>query len=261
MGSYKEQVLYSSFGGQNSNVQLSASQSAFDYVRITYGSPTNANITSSPTNNMGPMHTVTYPTSYNKMMNFGMFCGVVSTTNYSNPYRTVHALSGCNTTSWTNVFNRYGLLSDYSATAGAPWINIYNVVGIKTGGEGNFHRDLLYDIYRDGSGSNITLTEHPSAYERIGLVCGCPVSPSVTTTCYQEYPTAHLSGANGQNVMVYNNFIDSMHSCFCLGMYGNCWSTGWTRRWGFFCFENGANKNTDGPLPYLYQVIGIDRKE
>jgi hypothetical protein len=259
MAKYNEQVLYSSYSGQNSTVQLTASQVPFDYVRISYGSPANAYVTSTPMNNMGPMHTVTYPTGYNKMMTFGMFCGTVSTTDFNNPYRIAHALSGCNTTSWTNVFNRYGLMNTYSATVAAPWTNIYSVVGIKTGEQGNFHRDLLYDIYRDGSGSNISLREHPSAYKRIGLVCGCPSAPSVTTTCYQEYPTAHLSAANGQNAMVYNNFIDSMHSCFCLGMYGNCWSKNWTRRWGYFGFENFGYKGTDGPVPYIYQVIGIDR--
>lgn len=259
MASYNEKVLYSSVSGTNGNVSLSEPPANYDLVRVTYGSPTNSVATSTPLNNQGPMFTVTYPTTYNYMMNFGMFCGNVSTTTWDTPYRTVQAFSGCRNQTWTSVFNRYGTISTYSATVNAPWINVYDVVGIKSGVQGNFHKDLLYDIYRDGSGSNITLREHPSAYKRIGISVGCPSAPSVTTNCYQEYPTALISGRCGDNIMVYDNFIDNMHSCFCLGLYGNCWSKTWTRRYGLFCFENGGYKGSDGPTPYIYQVIGIDR--
>lgn len=262
MGSYREQVLFSAWNGARYGLSLSEHPSAYDYVRISYGTPNLAS-TANTMANLGPMMTVTYPTSQSYMLNYSMFFGGVSTTTCNTPYRAAHALSACNTQNWLAGFNTYGGVAGYSMTNNAAWTRVYSVVGIKSGEQGNFHKDLLYDRFRDNT-TAVTLRNHPSAYRRIGVVVGAnPDAFQGSVNYYQEYPTAFLkSGCASGNIMTYCKFSDApppASNVFGIGMYGNCFTTAWTRRYGMYWTEDNAYHGADGPQPYIRQVIGIDR--
>lgn len=267
MASYNETVLYSSLGGTNTNFSLSSPPSAYDSLRVCYGSP---RIGESYTglNNLGPMWTVTYPTAGRNYVNlYNMFFGGVSTTTCNTPYRTCAAYSACSSQDWKIVFNRYGTTNSYSTTTNAPWTRVYSVIGITTGSQGNFHKDLLYDVYRDGQSSTIQLTAHPSGYKRIGIVAGALSTAfgSQSMDVYQEYNYDNLAyGPRSGNIMLLSKYSDSptaiQRNLAMVGMYGGCSGQTWTHRYGLFLTETGGNPSDNTQtFAVVKQVIGIDR--
>lgn len=261
MASYREDVIFSAESGVNGNFTLSASPTSYDYIRVCYGSP---KLVGPNLGNFGPMCTITLPTSMSYANMYGMFFGGVSASALATPYRTVASYSATNTTAWKQVFNRYGPASTYSAVTNAAWTKVYTVIGIKSGEQGSFHKDLLYDIYRDGSGANITLKNHPSAYHRIGVVCG--MEPSRNFRCgnlYQEYQYSMLNGGSSGYVIPYSKFVNTplpTNNVYQVGIYANCNTKTWHRNYGASFGETGGGGSTSTVVAYITQVIGIDRK-
>ena len=267
MASYNETVLYSSLGGTAGNFSLNSPPSAYDSIRVCYGSP-RIGMSSTGLNNLGAMWTVTYPTAgYNYANLYNMFFGGVSTATCNTPYRTCAAYSACSSQNWKIVFNRYGTTNSYSTTTNAAWTHVYSVIGITTGSQGDFHKDLLYDVYRDGQSSTIQLTAHPSGYKRIGIVAGALSTAfgSQSMDIYQEYNYDNLAYApRSGNIMILSKYSDSptgiQNNIVAVGMYGGCSGQTWTHRYGYFMRETGGNP-VDQSTVYavVKQVIGIDR--
>lgn len=267
MASYNETVLYSSLGGTNTNFSLSSPPSAYDSIRVCYGSPS-IGANSNSLNNLGAMWTVTYPTAGHNYVNlYNMFFGGVNTTTCNTPYRTCAAYSACSSQNWKIVFNRYGTTNSNNTTINAPWTHVYSVIGITTGSQGHFHKDLLYDVYRDGQSTTVQLTAHPSGYKRIGIVAGAlgTAFGSQSMDIYQEYNYANLAyGPRSGNIMILSKYSDSptaiQRNLVMVGMYGGCSGQTWTHRYGKAMIETGGNP-FDNQTAYavVKQVIGIDR--
>ena len=268
MASYNETVLFSALGGTNGNFSLNSPPSAYDSIRVCYGSPMIGGA-STTLNNLGAMWTVTYPTAGHNYVNlYNMFFGGVSTTTCNTPYRTCAAYSACSSQDWKIVFNRYGATNTNNTTTNAPWTHVYSVIGITTGSQGNFHKDLLYDVYREGQASTIQLTAHPSGYKRIGIVAGAlgTAFGSQSMDIYQEYNYANLAyGPRSGNIMLLSKYSDSptaiQRNLVMVGMYGGCSGQTWTHRYGKAMIETGGDP-FDNQTAYavVKQVIGIDRK-
>lgn len=268
MANYSETVLYSSVGGTTGNIALSGYPSAYDYMRISYGSPVIGRTTSTALVNIGPMMTVTLPTSMNYANLYSNFYGTASTTNFYTPYRACETLSGASSNNWTRVFNRYGTTNSWEVRTNAAWTNVYMIVGVKTGSQGNFHKDLLYDYNRDGTGNTLNLTAHPSGYRRIGIIAG--LSPTSTglisrsTQQYQEYPYFHLTNGSGKSgyIVTYHKYVDTpvvTNNIYAGALYSGCGTQTWKRVMGRYLSETGGNGATGNVFGQIYQVIGIDR--
>ena len=267
MASYKETVLFSSLAGTNTNFSLNSPPSAYDSIRVCYGSP-KIGSTETGLNNLGAMWTVTYPTAGHNYVNlYNMFFGGVSTTTCNTPYRTCASYSACSSQNWKIVFNRYGATNSYATTTNAPWTRVYSVIGITTGSQGNFHKDLLYDVYRDGQSTTVNLTAHPSGYKRIGIVAGAlgTAYGSQSMDIYQEYNYANMAtGPMSGNIMILSKYSDSktaiQRTLVMVGMYGGCSGQTWTHRYGKAMVETGGNPfDNQANYAVVKQIIGIDR--
>lgn len=267
MANYNETVLYSSRLGTANSFTLSGNPSAYDYLKISYGSPVIGR-TASALGNLGPMMTVNLPTSVNYANLYSNFYGTVSTTDFYTPYRACASFSGTSGSSWSKVFNRYGTPDTVSAVTNAAWTHIYSVVGVTTGTQGSFHCDLLFDAYRDGTAKNITLTAHPSAYRRIGIIVGLPPTGTSdnlqSVKYYQEYPYFHLTNASGRSgyIITYSKYVDNpvpTNNLYQGGLYSGCYGTTWNLVGGRFIFETGGNGGQYVGFGRIHQVIGIDR--
>lgn len=267
MASYNEKVLWSATNGADANLTLSGSPTAYDYIRVSYGSPAIPR-TSGTTSfaNLGAMHTVDIPVGNTNYLNvYSNFFGYCTTASASTMYRAAGMWSGISGTAWTNVFNRYGVMASYSATTNAKWNRIYTVVGIKTGDTGYFHKDLIYS--RDRDGSTIQLARHPSGYRRIGISCNLSfdqnstVNRSVETYC--EYPYSYLTDYNKGHILLEHSFYSNPFSASQrvdgVAMYSGVSGSSWGRVWAMNFNETSNSGSLNAGNHVITRIVGIDR--
>lgn len=267
MASYNESVLWSAESGTDVSLTLSGNPTAYDYLRVSYGSPAipRPNATTS-FQNLGAMWTVDIPNgNTNYLDTYSNFYGQCNTASASIMYRSVGMWSGISGTVWTNVFNRYGNMTAYSATNNARWNKIYSVVGINTGDTGYFHRDLIYS--RDRDGGAVKLSKHPSSYRRIGIAFNLSfdqnsaVNRSVETYC--EYPVSYLSSYHDGHILLQHSFYTSPFSASPringLALYSGCSGTAWGRVWAMNFNETSNSGSLNAGNHVVTRIIGIDR--
>ena len=274
MASYNETVLWSSIQGTTGSLTLSGSPSSYTYLKVSYGSPALYRATEPTTsfNNIGAMWTVQLPTTSNYLSLFSTFYGICNTASAQNKYRAVAMYSGTKSSNWVNVFNKYGSVNSSAkdATINAAWNRIYSVVGVSTGSAGYFHKDLLYDIVRDGE--TVKLAAHPSGYRRIGISFNLPFNIVSATNrsmeSYSEWPVELLTSNNGNNghILLEHAFFTSPFSgsqrLNGVNMYSGTKGTAWGLVWNSNFVETantGTFKNNAGPHR-ITRIVGIDRK-
>lgn len=268
MASYNETVLWSSESGTDVNLTLSGSPTAYDYLRVSYGSPAipRASATTSFAN-LGAMWTVDIPSGPTNYLNvYSNFYGGCNTNSASAMYRAVGMWSGISGTTWTNVFNKYGQMTAYSATTNARWNKIYTVVGVKTGDTGYFHRDLIYS--RDRDGGTISFKKHPSAYHRIGISFNLSFDQNSATNrsveTYCEYPYSYLANYNHGHMLFQHQFYSSPFSgsqrLNGLALYSGLSGSSWGRVWAMNFTETANSGSLNAANHVITRVVGIDRK-
>ena len=267
MGSYNEKVLWSAASGTDVNFNITGSPTAYDYIRVSYGSPAIARTNATTSfQNLGAMWTVDIPKgSTNYLDIYSNFYGQCNTASASTMYRAVGMWSGISGTAWTNVFNRYGTMTAHSAVTNARWNKIYSVVGISTGDTGYFHRDLIYS--RDRDGAAVKLAKHPSSYRRIGISFNVSfdqnsaVNRSVETYC--EYPFSYLSSYHNGHILLQHSFYSNPFSASQringLALYSGCSGTAWGRLWAMNFYETANTGTTAAGNHVITRVVGIDR--
>lgn len=268
MPEYNETVLYSSMSGTNAAFTLSGEPTAYDFLRVSYGSPAiprTSGETSFP--NLGAMNTIDLPTNRNFLVAYSNFIGSVTTASGNNMYRAAALCSGCSSTAWTRVFNSYGHMSADSAATTNRWNHIYTVVGVNTGSAGSFYKDLLYDYDRDGSA--IILNRHPSAYRRIGISFGfahkynSAINHGICT--YAEYPYSFLSTYNKGHIITQHPFysadISASQRRESVNLYSGCSGTAWSPLWSVVFNQSAAGSfGVALDQHVITRVVGIDRK-
>lgn len=277
MAKYNETVLYKNIAGNGENLTLDITPSAFNYLKIIYGTPGidanhSGNFLTTSFPNIGPMMTQIIPTSNNYVGLYANFYGIVTTAAANNPYRATELLSATTGKNWIKIFNRYGVQSANASTSDAAWIRIYEVLGITTGEQGNFHTDVLYDYAKDGPTTSINLSDSINGYERIGIIAGLnPNSTEIimqSSPNYQEYPVETIKYCNGY-LMSWNKWIGSTPTTTAaiatnyhsVGIWSGCNTKNWKR---LFTISNNETTNTlgltDQNMGWIWKIIGINRK-
>lgn len=267
MGNYNEKVLWSAASGADVNLTLSESPTAYDYIRISYGSPAISRTTSTTSfPNLGAMWTVDIPTANtNYFDGYHNFYGGCNTNSASTTYRAAAMWSGISGTTWTSVFNRYGAMSSYSATNNARWTKIYTVVGVKSGDAGYFHRDLLYS--RDRDGGTVKLANHPSGYRRIGVSFNLSFDQNSSTNrsveTYCEYPYSFLRDNNNGHALFQHSFysvpFSSAPRLNGVSLYSGVSGSSWGRVWAMNFPESGNSGSTNAGNHVITRIVGIER--
>ena len=267
MASYNETVLWSAASGTDVNLTLWGSPTAYDYLRVSYGSPAIPRPSATTSfNNFGAMWSVDIPKACTNYLNvYSNFYGGCNTTSANLMYRAVGVWSGISGTTWTNVFNRYGNMTADSATANARWTKIYSVVGINSGTTGYFHRDLIYS--RDRDGGTIKFTNNPSSYRRIGIAFNLSfdqnsaVNRSVETYC--EYPYSFLAENNHGHILLqhpfYSNPFSGSQRYNGLALYSGVSGNTWGRVWAMNFTETANTGTTNAANHVITRIVGIDR--
>lgn len=268
MASYKETVLWSGSTGTGGNLTLSGHPSAYDYLRVSYGSPAIPRTATTSFQNLGAMWTVEIPYGNTNYLDIcSNFYGNCNTASANTMYRAPAMWSGISGTSWTRVFNVYGLMTSYSATNPNPWQNIYSVVGVKTGDTGYFHKDLLYS--RDRDGTAVVLNRNPSSYNRIGVSFNLAFERNSSTNrsveTYCEYPYSFLTAYNNGYKLFQHPFFEANFSASQrvdgLALYSGVSGTAWKSMWNMNFNQTGAGSILDSTSYHVVtRVVGIDRK-
>ena len=268
MPEYNETVLYSSMAGTQNSFTLSGEPSAYDYVRVSYGTPAiTKTAVSSSIANLGAMCTIDLPPNRDYLVAYSDFLGTVTTASGNNMARAAAIWSGCKSTSWERVFNKYGSRSSYSAGAANSWNFVYTVVGVKTGSAGSFYKDVLYDYDRDGTA--ITLNKHPSSYKRIGISFNYApgfISAINRGICsYSEYPYSFLATYNQGMIVTQHPFysadISASQRRESVNLYSGCSGTAWSPLWSVVFNQSAAGSfGVALDQHVITRVVGIDRK-
>lgn len=269
---YKETVLYSSTPNNivaNGNFNLTDSPTNYDKIRVSF---TNYNYTTGGPTAWGSFATPFVSYEFNpSQFSIGNFEGTMwnglTTATGGQINRTCCQRSAINTTAWKMRFNTVAANTSKTCT-GSDWRNtIESVIGIKYNAENVVPTKKKVLYYGDGGTAvlnNFSLSESPSAYDRIGIIS------NVKHFSFSQYPTQYPISRycevpywllSGENAMLIGNEVSVGYPgtlMRCLSIYTGCSGKDWEQVNGFR--GNGQTVNTtvvDSRTCYIQQVIGI----